>query len=625
MLANSTSISNNTRVFQARFNPNKWSGDLVAYPINDSGVGTSPDWSVQDAMPAPAARQLFVRTTEDSTVSFDWASLPAADKALLDANTSKSQNVLDYLRGVRSKEIKNGGALRDRIDLPANVSPLGDIVHSSPFYEKDNDMLFVSANDGMLHAFRASAIKDSLNNVIHAAGSEVFGFIPSEVLSRLKNLAYPGYSHDYYVDGDVVVSPKTTETGNKLLLVAALGRGGKGLFGLNVTTPNSFSSSDFLWEYTPTGDSSATTDGVLDTSTNAATDQDLGFMLGRPIYAKLNNDKAAIIVGNGYNSTSGKAVLYIFILNTAGQVIEVKKLDTLAASDNGLATPGVFDTNADGKVDYIYAGDLHGNVWKFDVSSNNASSWSVALSGSPLFVAKDASDNRQPITAQMTIVKNEIAGDTHLGKRFVFFGSGSYFRFGDPAVTAVQSWYGIIDDNAVISDRSALKVRTVSSSGSFAGKLVRTFSAAVTGDMVAKKGWYIDFTSPAGERMVTESMYLKLVKPALVASSIIPEVGNPCIPGGTGYINVISPFNGASMTSGIFDVNDNKNYSDDLLSGQFIGSIDLGVGMPSRPTLIGNQLVVGGTKPTKPIASVRVNAGVSKLVGRISWREIVRD
>jgi type IV pilus assembly protein PilY1 len=110
-----------------------------------------------------------------------------------------------------------------------------------------------------------------------------------------------------------------------------------------------------------------------------------------------------------------------------------------------------------------------------------------------------------------------------------------------------------------------------------------------------------------------------------VASSIIPAVGDPCTPGGTAYINVISPFSGGAMPVGILDVNDNKNYTDDLISSQLIGSIDLGVGMPSRPTLIGNQLVVGGTKPSKPIASIRVNTGVKKLVGRISWREIVRD
>jgi len=111
----------------------------------------------------------------------------------------------------------------------------------------------------------------------------------------------------------------------------------------------------------------------------------------------------------------------------------------------------------------------------------------------------------------------------------------------------------------------------------------------------------------------------------LVGSSIIPAADDPCTPGGTGFINVISPFSGGAMPVGILDVNDNKNYTDDLISGFLIGSVDLGVGMPSRPTLIGNQLVVGGTEPTKPIASIRVNTGISALKGRISWREIVRD
>lgn len=628
VLANSTSISNSTRVFQARFNATKWSGDLVAFPVTESGVGATPDWQAQDAMPTPAARQLFVRTSDDTTTNFTWSDL-TTDRALFDADPSavdNSADVVDFLRGVRSKEIEKGGTFRTRVSLGTDIAPLGDIVHSSPFYEKDSDMLYVSANDGMLHAFRAAEVKDGSGTVLHKAGSEVFGFIPSEVLPRLKNLASPAYTHEFFVDGDVVVSPKVTETGNKHLLFGALGRGGKGLFSLNVTTPNSFSAADFLWEYTPTGDSSSATDGVLDASTNAATDADLGFMLGRPVFVKLNNGQGAVIAGNGYNSTSGKAVLYIFMLNTSGQVTEVKKLDTLAAGDNGLATPGIFDVDGAGTTDYIYAGDLKGNVWKFDLSSTNAADWSVGISGNPLFIAKDAANNLQPITSPITIVKDEVIGDTHEGKRFVFFGSGAYFRAGDPTDAEVQTWYGIIDDNAAITGRSVLKERTFAvTSGTFDGKPVRAFNAAVVGDMVGKQGWFLDFASPAGERMVTEPVYFKLARPALVSSSIIPAAGDPCTPGGNGFINVISPFSGGAMEVGILDVNDNKNFTDDLISGFLIGSIDLGVGMPSRPTVIGNQLVVGGTEPTKPIASIRVNTGISALKGRISWREIVRD
>ena len=529
------------------------------------------------------------------------------------------------------KEIaSNTGVFRARVSLPTNVSPLGDIVHSSPFYEQKTDMLYVNANDGMLHAFRASDAKNTAGNVVHKAGSEVFGFIPSEVVSRLKNLTNLGYTHEFLVDGDIVVSPKTTETGNRHLLFGALGRGGKGIFGLNVTTPTSFSSSDFLWEYTPTGDSSATDDGILDTVNNAKTDKDLGFMLGKPLYAKMNNGAGALIIGNGYNSTNGNAVLYIFLLDTSGKVTTVKKLDTLATGDNGLASPGFFDADDNGIVDFIYAGDLKGNVWKFDVSDIDPSKWKVdftctATACTPLFVAKDAADKLQPITSPITVVKDEVAGDTHVGKRFIFFGTGSYFRTGDPTDASAQTWYGLIDENAAITDRTNLKQRTISLSGTFDGKPVRAFSAPVVGDMAGKKGWYLDFTAPKGERMVTESVFYKLALPSLVGSSIIPASGDSCTPGGTGYLNVVNPFNGASMSLGILDVNENKNFKDDLIpqSSQIIGSVDLGVGMPSRPTLIGSQLVVGGTK--KPISSIRVNFGITPLKGRISWREIIRD
>ena len=608
VIANSSSVTTNSRVFQARFDANYWSGDLVAYPVTSSGVSTSTEWEASTNMPLPASRKIFVRTTSGTTTEFLRVNLDTANKALLDSDpsaTDNSQDVVDYLRGVRTKELQNSGNFRDR-----STHVLGDIAHSSPFYEKDNDTIYVGANDGMLHAFKASN-----GSVAGSAGRELFGFIPSEVISRLKNLTSTGYSHEFFVDGDVVVSPKTVETGNKNLLFAALGRGGKGLFGLDVSNPATFGNTNFLWEYTPAG------------STVAASDADLGLMLGRPVYVKMNGGKGAVIVGNGYNSTSGKAVLYIFLLDTSGQVTEVKKIDTLADSDNGLATPGFTDVDGNGTVDFIYAGDLKGNVWKFDVSGTTSSSWVVSLTGVPLFVAKDASDIRQPITAPMTVSINTVAGDTHEGKRFVFFGSGSYFQTGDPANTSTQTWYGLIDENSAITARTQLTVRSVATSGTFTGKPVRSFSAAVVGDMIGKKGWYLDFTSPAGERMVTRSVVYKLAIPTLISSSIIPAASDPCIPGGTGYVNALSPFSGGSVTTGILDVNKNRNYTDDKINGLTIGSVDIGVGLPSEPVLIGNILALSGTEsdPTKRVGNVEVNLGAPPLKGRISWREIIKD
>ena len=127
--------------------------------------------------------------------------------------------------------------------------------------------------------------------------------------------------------------------------------------------------------------------------------------------------------------------------------------------------------------------------------------------------------------------------------------------------------------------------------------------------------------------MVTEPVAYKLATNVLVASSIIPSGSDPCVPGGTGYVNALNPFTGGSLGVGILDVNNNKNYKDDVLSGLFIGSVDLGVGLPSRPTLIGNRLVVGGTNPDdkNPISDVGVNLGFAPIKGRISWREIIKD
>jgi type IV pilus assembly protein PilY1 len=580
--SNSTSITSTTQVFQSIFNTANWSGDLHAYPITSSGVRATPNWKASEQIPAPAARKIFITGSNGRTVSFQWSSLIDADQTAIG-----SDDVLNYLRGDRSKELQNGGGFRNR--AASNV--LGDIVHSSPFYVKDTNTVYVGANDGMLHAFNATT------------GAELFAYIPSALIPKLKDLTKPTYNHTYYVDGDIAVSSRD-QTPGKNYLVATMGRGGKGLFALDVSNPSAFSEGNFLWQYFN------------------SLDNDLGYMLGKPVLAKMNNGSFAVILGNGYNSNTGKAVLYIFDL-TAGNLI--KKIDTGVAGDNGLASPGVVDANGDGKVDYIYAGDLKGNVWKFDVSDSDANQWKSAfMSGptpEPFFVAKGPSGNPQPITAQITSAVNNTFGDPNYGKRFIFFGTGSYFTTDDPANTQTQSWYGLIDNGSKIADRSALKVRSGIAQGSFNGKTVRVFPAATAGDMADKKGWVLDFTTPQGERIVTSSKYYKLAAPTLIASSIIPVV-DPCVPGGNGFVNAIDPFSGGRLSVAVFDVNDNKNFGDDKLGNDLIGGVDLGVGMPSEPTLVGDRLVVGGSKGE--VKDIRINPG-ARLKGRISWREIVKE
>lgn len=579
IIANSTVLSTDALVYQATFNSTRWSGDLEAYPVTAAGVGSITTWKASEQIPAPSSRNIVYRADDGLGKLFLWSNLSATEKALL-----TSENVLQYVRGVRSRELQNGGTFRDR----PSTNVLGDIAHSSPFFLKDNGTVFIGSNDGMLHAF------DS------ATGAEKFAYIPSSSLSRLVSLTSITYneSHQYFVDGDTVVS-SLSQTGTKNYLVSTLGRGGKGLFGLDVTDPSTFSGSNALWEYM------------------SNTDPDLGFMLGRPVLAKMKNDRWAVVVGNGYNSTNGRAVLYIFDLVT-GDVL--RKIDTGIAGDNGLSTPGIrLDT--DGKAMSIYAGDLKGNIWEFDVSGTTTSTWVVSNSGQPFFQAEDGSGTPQPITAPITMAVNSVSGDPHYGKLFVYVGTGSDFQVADASSTQTQTWYGLIDEGSVISSRDDLRTRTVAITGTLVGKPVRAFSAATAGDMTGMKGFKMDLPE-SGERIVTAANYYKLAEPVLIASSLVP-VNDVCEPGGRGYLNAINPFTGARLTKPFFDVTGNGSFTDDVIGSANIGSVDLGVGKPGESILIGNRLAVGGSKGV--IKDVRINPGVNPTKGRLSWREIIRD
>jgi type IV pilus assembly protein PilY1 len=597
--SNSTSISTESQVFQSIFNTFTWTGNLKAYPVSSGGVGATPNWQAALLIPPAADRKIY--TKSDSTaVEFLWANLSTTDQTAL-----ASENVVNYLRGDATKELRNtGGTLRNR-----TTTVLGDIVHSSPYFVKDNNTVFVGANDGMLHAFSA------------VNGAEKFAYIPSQALPRLKNLSQIDYGsttnpHQYFVDGDIAVT-SLAQTSSHNYLVSTLGQGGKGLFALDVTDPTTFGTSKVLWEYFST------------------TDVDLGYMLGRPTIAKMNDGSMYVIVGNGYNSTSGKAVLYLLNLTTGVST----KIDTLIASDNGLASPGVFDSDNDGDIDYIYAGDLKGNVWKFNVSQSNSTLWDVAfksgITPEPFFVAKDPFGVTQPITAQISIANNFVTTDINAGKRFIIFGTGSYFRTGDPNDVQKQSWYGLIDEGSQITsirdgttfEFNNLKKRTVVEEGTLTDRPVRAFSVAEANDMSGKNGWYIDLTkangTAEGERIVTSSKVYSFAEPTLLASSIIPVV-DPCVPGGKGYVNAINPFTGARLGLGFFDVNGNGIFTDDKINDEnnnLVSSIDLSVGMPSEPVVVGDRLVVGGS--SGEIKDIKINLGI--VPGRISWREILQD
>jgi len=573
--SNSTSFSSDTRIYQASYVSGKWTGELSAYNATAAGVSTTAAWTAASQITA-TGRKVYTWDGSAGTTFPTTAQVTALDQSSRSLSPVSGANNAAYIKGDRTNEGSDFGDLRQRETL------LGDIVDSSPMYVKDTDAMFVGANDGMLHAFNASS------------GAEYFAYVPGGVsMADLASLSDPQYTHKYFVDGPIVVSTQA-QTPSHNYLVGALGRGGKGIFGLDVTTPASFNPvTNVLWEKTSGGD--------------------MGYVLGEPLIVTLNDgsNTKAVIVGNGINSTNAHAVLFVYNLAT-GALIQT--LDTGVGGDNGMSAPRGWDDNGDGTVDYVYAGDMKGNLWKFNFTGATAS---IAQGGTPLFSAASG----QPITAGLAL-----ASDPTTGKRWVFAGTGKFMENGDVNDKTVQSMYGIIDDAVTTTlHRSDLQARTIVMTDTVNGKSVRGFES--NGPLNSGvKGWYIDLNKPtvAGERVISRPQVKGSV---LVVASIIPPTNNSCEAGGSGYINALDAFTGSSTTAPYFDANgDGKVDASDTLtqSGTTVpvGSIDLGVGMPTLPTVIDKLLVVGGS--TGGLGSIKVNpqGGAAQ---RVSWREILGD
>lgn len=575
--ATSSTLASGEQIFYAKYVSGLWTGEVAADPL----VGTTPAaWTTNTAglIPPAGSRQIYAWGTVPAT--FSWGNLTSAQQTALGGATL-GPNVLNYLRGDQSGEGTTSDKFRQRAHL------LGDIVDSSPVYvpESTPKMVYVGANDGMLHGFNS------------LTGSEVFAYLPKGIdYSKLKTLSDQTYSHQYFVDGPLAVSDRATTPG-KNILVGTLGRGGKSIFALDVSNPSTFGAASILWE-------KSSADYPL-----------LGNVAGAPVIIKLNvkktdgiTNKVGVILGNGYNSSTGHSAILILDIDDGSLI---KSFDTgvggtaTEADGNGMAAPSVWDVNRSGTADYLYAGDLKGNVWKFDISSSNVADWGNKLPASaPLFHV-----NNQSITGGITI-----GLDPATYKRWIFFGTGRYLTTSDPANRDQQGWYGVIDSDTAVTV-SDLQSRALTTDGS--GN--RTLPANGPLDP-AKKGWYINLSIPSDASEGSERIFTQpfLDGRFLAASSAIP--GNTaCSPGGRGYLNFVDPYTGTSLASPIFDTNGD-------------GTLDNGAsvsysGIPSAP--VGVYDPAGGEVKiyVQPSGSnPQVTPGTLPAVpGRISWREIIRN
>lgn len=615
--ATSTSVNTNTLLFQARFVGGDWTGDLWATRFNADGtLATAPAWKASEQLPSHSSRALY--TWSGTTgIPFQWANLSASQRTTLGSSA-----VLNYLRGDTSGELRNGGTYRNRGTV------LGDIVHSAPIYVgpvsdlrldrfswtgastyQDHrvavagrrEMVYVAANDGLLHGFDART------------GAERFAFMPNSALPVAKTLASRDYAHKFINDGTPVVAEVYAGGAWRTVLIGTQGRGGSSIYALDVTAPDGFAANKVLWEYTHA---------------------DLGQTVGTPVIARLNDGNWAAIVGNGYNSANDRAEL--FVINIANGAL-IARIDTLrgsSTSENGLAMVEGVDVDRDGDMDYFYGGDLLGNLWKFDLSSATPSQWRVAYgtatAPAPLFSARSAGGVVQPITGGVSVGFNPKDR-----KLWVFFGTGRYMATADLSSTAGQTWYGLNDTGSAIASRSDLAQRLILQEGATGeGDRYRVISkpgdSAGGTSMASKRGWYIDLASPTagaeGERIILAPV---LATSTLFVSSLIPS-SDPCVPGGRGWVMGVNPFTGGRQEFDVFDYNrdgsvdsgDQVNLANgDGTNRRVVGSGYSTDSLPGSPLQLGKQQVVGGSDGSAKTRTV--SDGLR--AGRVSWKEIVRD
>ncbi len=548
-------------LFVAGFDPRHWSGELSAHRIAPGSLAVSetPLWRATERLDdpglQPAQRRIF---THDGTAAapFDWARLADWQKNRLrgDDPAVAGRQRVDYLRGDRSRETPHGGPLR------ARASRLGAIVnanlwHTGPprrlgfehpghagfraRHAQRPPVVYAGANDGMLHAFDART------------GDERMAYVPLAAYRTLRAHTSPTEAPRYSVDGhaftgDADLRPKDSDGAPadwRTVLVGGLAGGGRGFFVLDVTDPEAFSPASVLLDRSLPEDGDATYEGH----------EDVGHLHAEPALddtgraeqiARLNNGRWAVVMGNGVNSPNERPVLLIQYLDDDRRLLRLVASPGTGQS-NGLATPRLIDVNGDGTVDVAYAGDLQGQLWKFNLAHTRENAWGASAwdghggtcrapaSCTPLFVANDAAapTHRQPITTAPLWLAHPLGGIQLL------FGTGQRLQDADAHDANGQSIYSIWDPSGIARLEGRLQVLDRDPIPAEDARRVLVRQAVLdaapdqpwarsTGHSVAytrgaaaasARGWYLDLPRPH-ERVLRAPLYLEGRK-ALVTST----------------------------------------------------------------------------------------------------------
>lgn len=637
---------------------NAYSIDLFS-----GALSSTPAWTLsaqKQLADRPWTNRVIVSYDPSSAggIPFQWANLNATQQAGLTGLTVGSVAiqgswVVDWLRGDRSRE---GALLRSRGPrkspdpvtgtwptegniVPSGISILGDLANAEPVYVREprfnyfdagyaafkstpavlnrTRVLYTAGNDGMVHVFDG------------ATGAEKWAYVPSFgfkaqtgfTSSGLRNLADKEFfSHRFLVDATPVAGDldaakaggrnnATPADGSSwmTMVVGGLGKGGRGYYAIDATNPDAgdetAAATKVKWEFP--NPSTSTTD------TN-----NMGYTFGRPLIVKTKALGWVVLATSGYengNETGGDGRGHVFVLDPLNGAV-LADLTTVDVDDGaasatdrtanprGLAYISAFASspNDDATIDYVYGGDLYGNVWRFDLSGAAKTDWNVKL----LATLRDASNARQPITTEPELGVVQ-------GKRIVYVGTGRYFNDKDIpgatgafySATGTQSLYALKDNQTttptITNVRSNLTQQTVTKSGTTA----TITSNAV--DLNTKQGWFLDFPD-TGERVVTNPV---LAAGVLAITTNIPDGADPCLPGGRSWLYAIDYRTGSYIPGSTYA----GKYLGEALASR-VNMIRVGSGIKG---II--RTSAGGTKVEE--APGRSPGATPK---RKAWHEIVR-
>ncbi|GAB1233746.1 PilC/PilY family type IV pilus protein [Ferrigenium sp. UT5] len=511
-VTNFSLTSGNERIFRPDYEREFWSGNLFAYPVDSGGnINFSAEPWVGGAAAQLALQNWdsgrFIATrnaaSPSAAIPFRYANLSASQQSYFPTSTINitsfnGDQIVNFLRGDRSNESPAGMRNRSAEADGTGGPTLGDIIHSRPFYVADatNPTIFVGANDGMLHAINATT------------GAERWAYIPSMLLNKMAKLAHPygGLTnpHDYFVDGRINIRSIDISGTPTRILAGSLGAGGRGLYALNIEGSSGLAASSesdvvgkALWEIDGTTGKLNNATPTVSTAYN-----NLGFTYGAQAIAKVNAGGVdAIIAGNGYNNNPlGDYQAYLYVINAAsGQLIARIQAGSggSAASPNGIFSVAPIDINRDGKIDRVYAGDLKGTMWKFDLTNASAASWSVS--------ALHTTSPAQPITSTPGVALHPSGGF------MVTFGTGAMLDTADTTDSTVHYVYGIWDGAPVANTTlmtSNLEERNYVDGSTGATTRVRRSLNIQTPNWASggDKGWVVAL--PAGEKLVGEGSFI---------------------------------------------------------------------------------------------------------------------